>query len=63
VLRPSSVPIEVRQACWDQLWRILLREPSNDDVEQQGAESRSEPGETDDAAACATSEMEVTMSE
>ncbi len=63
VLRPSSVSIEARRACWDQLWQILLREPSNDEMEQQGSEPSSEFAETNDAAAHAASGEEVVMAE
>jgi hypothetical protein len=45
------------------LWQILLREPPDDDVEQQWSEPSSEFAETDDDAARARSEMEVTMAE
>jgi hypothetical protein len=61
--RPSSVSLEVRRTCWDRLWQILLREPANDDVEQQGAEPSSESAETNDAAARAVVGREMAMSE
>jgi len=63
VLRPSSVSIEVRQACWDRLWQILLREPSNDEMEQQGSEASSESAKTNHAAARAALGKEVAISE
>jgi hypothetical protein len=63
VLRPSSVSIDVRQACWDRLWQILLREPANDDVEQQRSESSSEATETNAAAARVALSKEVAMAE
>jgi hypothetical protein len=59
VLRPSSVPIEVRRACWDRLWQILLRDLPNEDVEQQESEPSSEPAETNEAAPSVTSGKEV----
>jgi hypothetical protein len=59
--RPSSASIEVRRASWERLWRILLREPSNDDVEQQKAEPSREPAETNRAGARAASGKEGTM--
>ncbi len=61
--QPSSASIGARRAAWSRLWQILLREPANDDVEQQGAEPSSEFAKTNNAAARATSELEVTMSE
>jgi hypothetical protein len=45
------------------LWQILLREPLNDDVEQQGAEPSSESVETNDATARAALGKGVAMSE
>jgi hypothetical protein len=63
VLGASELPIEARRVAWSRLWQILLREPPNDALEQQGSEPSSEFAETDGAAACARSEMEVTMAE
>jgi hypothetical protein len=60
---PSVLPLEARQAAWTRLWQILLREPSNDDVEQQESEPSSEFAETNDAAARAASGREVAMPE
>jgi hypothetical protein len=57
------VPLEVRQTCWDRLWQILLREPANDAVEQQGTEPSSESVEINDAAARPASGKGVVMSE
>jgi len=45
------------------LWEVLLREPANDDVEQQGSESSSEATETNAAAARAALSKEVVMVE
>jgi hypothetical protein len=59
VLRPSSVPIEVRRASWDRLWQILLRDLPNEDVGQQESEPSSQPAETNEAPAHATSGKEV----
>jgi hypothetical protein len=61
VLRPSSASIEVRRASWDRLWRILLREPPNDDVEQQESQPDSEPEETNDADVHAAAGKEMAM--
>ena len=61
--RPSLASLEVRQTCWDRLWQILLREPPNDVVAQQGSELSSESAETSDAAARAASGKEVAMPE
>ena len=63
MLRPSSESLEVRRACWDQLWRLLLREPANDPMEQRGSEPSSESAETNDAAARAALGKEVAMAE
>jgi hypothetical protein len=59
--RSSSASVEVRRACWNQLWRILLREPANDDAEQQKSEPNREPAETNGAGARAASGKEGTM--
>jgi hypothetical protein len=45
------------------LWEVLLRDPPNDDVEQQGSESSSESSETNDVAARAALRKEVAMAE
>jgi hypothetical protein len=45
------------------LWQILLREPSNDLMEQQGSEPSSEGAETNDTAAHARSGKEMAMSQ
>lgn len=63
MLPVSELPLEARRVAWSRLWQILLREPANDDVEQQGSEASSESGETNDAAARAAVRREVTMSE
>jgi hypothetical protein len=59
VLRPDSVSIEVRRACWDRLWQILLRDLPNDDVEQRESEPSNELAETNEAAPRASSGKEV----
>ena len=63
VLGASELPLEARRVAWSRLWQILLRDPPNDDVEQQGAEPSSEATDTNDAAARAAVGREVTMSE
>jgi hypothetical protein len=63
VLPVSALPLEARRVAWSRLWQILLREPPDDDVAQQGSEPSTEFAETDDAAPRATSDMEVTMAE
>ena len=60
---PSVLPLEARRAAWSRLWQILLREPSNDDVQQQGSELSSEATEANDAAARAALGKEVAMAE
>ena len=61
--RATSPSIEARRASWNRLWEVLLREPANDDVEQQGSESSSEATETNAAAARAALSKEVVMVE
>ena len=60
MLPVRALPLEARRAAWSRLWQILLREPLNEDVEQQESEPSSEPAETNEAAPRVTSGKEVT---
>ena len=57
----SQLPLEARRAAWTRLWRILLREPPNDDVEQRKSEPNREPAETNGTGTRAVSGKEGTM--
>jgi hypothetical protein len=57
---PSVLPLEARRAAWSRLWQVLLREPTNDDAEQQRAEPGSESAETNEATPRAELGKEVT---
>ena len=59
--QPSSASIEARRASWNRLWRILLREPPNDDMEPQTPQPDCEPAEPNGAGARAASGKEGTM--
>jgi hypothetical protein len=50
---PSSatLPLEARQVAWSRLWQVLLREPSNEDVEKWETEPARESPETGEAIA------------
>ena len=60
---PSVLPLEARRAAWSRLWQVLLSEPPNDLMEQQGSEPSSESAGTSDAAARAASGEGAAMSE
>ncbi len=57
----SQLPFEARRAAWTRLWRILLREPPNDDVEQRKSQPNREPAELNGAGARTASGKEGTM--
>jgi hypothetical protein len=57
----SQLPLEARRAAWTRLWRILLRELPNDDVEQQKSQPSREPAETNGTGTRAVSGKEGTM--
>lgn len=58
----KTASIEVRRACWAQLWQILLREPSIDDPERRETEPGSEVAETNNPTARAPPGKEVAKS-
>jgi hypothetical protein len=59
--QPNAASIEARRASWDRLWRILLREPPNDDVEQQKSQPSREPAEPNGTGTRAVSGKERAM--
>jgi hypothetical protein len=58
-----ELPIEVRRACWDRLWDILLREPCNEEAEQPETESSRELGGPKGVRIRVASRKEMAMSE